>query len=92
MFLKVSRKVVDNSLNIKMIVYIVYRYLQNNEKTFKKLKIKIRNDILKFYKNFVLLLYLSIKFNANLFNFNQRFSTTIKTLIFFAIHNVIINH
>ena len=36
---------INNILNIKMIIYVVYRYLQNNEKIFEKLKIKIRNDI-----------------------------------------------
>ena len=76
---------------MKMIVYVVYRCLQNDEKTFKKLKTKIRNDISKFYKDFVSSSYFSIKFNAKLFNFNQRFSTTMKTSIFSAIENVIID-
>ena len=70
MFLKVSRKIINNILNIKMIIYVVYRYLQNDEKIFKKLKIEIQNNILKFYKDFASLLYFSVKFNAKLFNFN----------------------
>ena len=69
-FLKVSRKVIDNNLNMKTIMYIIYYYLQNDEKTFEKSETKIRNDISKLYKNFVLLLYFSIEFNAKLFNFD----------------------
>ena len=69
-FLKILRKVIDDTLNMKIIIYVVYCCLQNDKKTFEKLKTKIRNDILKFYKNFVLSLYLSIKFNAKLFNFD----------------------
>ena len=41
MFLKVSRRIIDDNLNIKTIMYVIYHYLQNDEKTFKKLKIKI---------------------------------------------------
>ena len=74
-----------------MIMYIVYRCLQNDEKIFKKSKTKIRNDISKFYKDFVLLLYLSIKFSAELFNFDQHFSTIMKTSIFFVIENAIVD-
>ena len=90
-FLKVSRKVIDDNLNIKMIVYVVYRYLQNDEKTFEKSKTEIRNNISKLYKDFASSSYLSVEFNAKLFNFNQRFSTTMKALIFFAIEDVIVD-
>ena len=90
-FLKVSQRVIDDNLNMKMIVYIVYRCLQNNKKTFKKSKTKIRNDISKFYRNLVSSSYFSIEFNAKLFNFDQRFSTTMKTSIFSIIENVIVN-
>ena len=92
MFLKISRKVIDNTLNIKMIINIIYCCLQNDKKTFEKLKTKIRNDVLKFYKNFISSSYLSIEFNARLFNFNQCFLTTMKTLIFFIIEKVIVDH
>ena len=91
-FLKVSRKIIDNILNMKIIMYIVYRCLQNDEKIFKTSKSETRNDILKFYKNFALLSYFSIEFNAELFNFNRYFSMTIKTSTFSAIENVIIDH
>ena len=74
-----------------MIMYIVYHCLQNNEKIFEKLKVRIRNDISKFYKDLALSSYLSIKFNAKLFNFDRRFSTTMKALIFFTIENAIID-
>ena len=40
-FLKVSRKIIDDNLNMKTIVYIIYRCLQNDEKIFEKSKIKI---------------------------------------------------
>ena len=69
-FLKVSRKVIDDNLNIKTIMYVVYRCLQNNEKTFQKSEAEIRNDILKLYKDFASSLYFSIEFNAKLFNFD----------------------
>ena len=69
-FLKVSRKIIDDILNIKTIVYVVYCCLQNDEKTFEELKTKTRDDILKFYKDFVSSSYLSVEFNAELFNFN----------------------
>ena len=69
-FSKVSQKIFNDILNIKTIVYVVYYCWQTNKKTFKKLKTKIRNDISKLYKNFILLLYLSVKFNVNIFNFN----------------------
>ena len=56
---------------IKIIMYIVYCCLQNDKKIFEKLKIKIkiRNNILKFYKIFVSLSYFSLKFNVDIFNF-----------------------
>ena len=91
MFSKVSRRVIDDTLNMKMIMYVVYRCLQNDEKIFEKSKTEIRNDILKLYKDFASLLYLSIKFNAELFNFDQRFLTTMKTSTFSAIENAIID-
>ena len=72
-------------------MYVAYRCLQNNKKTFKKSKTEIRNNISKFYKNFVSSSYFSVEFNAKLFNFDQRFSTTMKTLIFFAIENAIVD-
>ena len=75
-----------------MIIYVVYRYLQNDEKIFKKLKTKIRNDILKLYKNFASSSYLSIEFNAKLFNFDQHFLMTMKALIFFIIKNAIVDY
>ena len=90
-FLKVSRRVINNNLNMKTIIYVIYCCLQNNEKTFEKLKTRIRNDILKFYKNFASSSYFSIKFNAKLLNFNRRFLTTMKTLTFFTIENVIVD-
>ena len=71
-----------------MLLIVVCKIMK---KTFKKSKAEIRDDILKFYKNFASSLYLSIKFNAKLFNFDQHFSTTMKALIFFIIENVIID-
>ena len=91
-FSKVSRRIIDDTLNIKMIVYVVYHCLQNNEKTFEESKTEIRNDILKFYKDFVSSSYLSIEFNIKLFNFDWRFSTAMKTSIFSAIKNVIVDY
>ena len=91
MFLKVSRKIIDDNLNMKMIVYIIYYCLQNDEKIFKKSKTKTWNNISKFYKNLASSSYLSVKFNAKLFNFDQRFLSTIKTSIFFVIENVIVD-
>ena len=91
MFSKISRRVIDDNLNIKIIVYVVYHCLQNDEKIFKKLKIKIWNDISKLYKNFVSSSYFSVEFNAKLFNFNRRFLTTMKASIFSAIENVIVD-
>ena len=76
---------------MKMIMYIVYRCLQNDEKTFEKLKTKIRNDISKLYKDFALSSYFSIKFNAELFNFDRRFLIIMKASIFFAIENAIVD-
>ena len=90
-FSKVSRKVIDDNLNMKTIMYVAYRCLQNDEKTFKKSKTKIWNDILKFYKNLASSLYFSVEFNAKLFNFDRHFLMTMKTLIFFAIEDVIID-
>ena len=91
-FSKVPRKVIDNTLNMKTIMYVVYYCFQNDEKTFKKLKAKIWNDISKFYKDLTSSLYLSIEFNVDVFKFNRRFSTTMKTLIFFAIKNVVVDY
>ena len=88
---KISRKIIDDTSNMKTIMYVIYYCLQNNEKTFKKSKAEIRNDISKFYKNLVSLSYLSIEFNVKLFSFDRRFSTTIKALIFFIIENAIVN-
>ena len=78
-FLKASRKIIDDNLNMKMIMYVIYYYLQNDEKTFEKSKTEIRDDISKLYKDFASSLYFSIEFNAELFNFARRFSTTMKT-------------
>ena len=90
-FSKVSRRVIDDNLNMKTIVYVVYRCLQNDEKTFEKSETKTRNDISKLYKDFASPSYFSIKFSAKLFNFNQRFSTTMKASIFSAIEDAIID-
>ena len=90
-FSKVSRKIINDTLNIKTIVYVVYCCLQNDEKTFKKSKTETRNDISKFYKDFASSSYFSVEFNVKLFNFDQRFSTTMKALIFSAIENAIID-
>ena len=90
-FSKVSRKIIDDILNMKTIVYIIYHCLQNDEKTFEKSKTEIRNDISKFYKDFASSSYLLMKFNAKLFNFDRRFSITMKTSIFFTVENVIID-
>ena len=40
-FSKVSRKIIDDTLNMKMIIYVIYRCLQNDKKIFEKLKTKI---------------------------------------------------
>ena len=40
-FSKVSRRIIDDNLNIKTIMYIIYHCLQNDEKTFEKSKTKI---------------------------------------------------
>ena len=69
-FSKVSRKIIDGTLNIKTIMYIVYRCLQNDKKIFEKLKTEIRDDISKLYKDFASSSYFSIKFSAKLFNFD----------------------
>ena len=90
-FSKVSRKVIDDNLNMKMIVYVVYHCLQNDEKIFKKSETETRDDISKLYKNLVSSSYLSIEFSAKLFNFNQHFLTTMKASIFSAIKNIIVN-
>ena len=90
-FSKVSRKFIESTLNIIIMMYVVYRCLQNNDEIFKKSEIEIRNDILKFYRNFALFLYFSIEFSAELFNFNRRFLATIKISIFFAIDDVIVD-
>ena len=82
MFSKISRRIIDDNLNIKTIMYVIYRCLQNDEKTFKKLKTKTQNDILKLYKNLASPLYFSIKFNIKLFNFDRRFLMTMKTSFF----------
>ena len=91
-FLKVSRKIIDDNLNMKTIVYIIYRCLQNDEKTFEKLKTKIRNDISKLYKDFVSPSYFSVEFNAKLFNFDRHFLMIMKASIFFTIKNVIVDY
>ena len=88
---KVPRKIIDDILNMKTIVYVIYRCLQNDEKTFKKSEIKIRNDISKLYKDLASSLYLSVEFSAELFNFNRRFSTMMKASTFFAIENAIVD-
>ena len=90
-FSKISRKFIESTLNMIIMMYVAYCCLQNDNETFEKLKIKIQNDILKLYRDLASLLYFSIEFNAELFNFNRRFFATIKTLIFFAIDNVIVN-
>ena len=89
---KISRKIIDDNLNMKTIIYVVYYCLQNDEKTFKKSEIEIRNDISKLYKNFASSSYFLIEFNTKLFSFDQRFSTTMKTSIFFTIKNIIVDH
>ena len=76
---------------MKMIMYVVYRCLQNDEKIFEESKTEIRNDILKLYKDLALSSYFSIEFSAELFNFDRRFLTTMKALIFSAIENVIVD-
>ena len=69
-FSKVPRKIIDGNLNMKTIVYIVYRCLQNDEKILKKSNAETRNDISKLYKDFVSSSYFSVEFSAELFNFD----------------------
>ena len=69
-FSKVSRKFIKNTLNMIIMIYIVYRYLQDDDEILEKSKINIRDDISKFYKNLASSLYFSIEFSAELFNFN----------------------
>ena len=63
----------------------------------KMMKKLSRNQKQKFetiyqnYKNFASLSYLSVEFSAKLFNFNRRFSMTMKASIFFAIENAIVD-
>ena len=90
-FLKVSRRVIDNFLNMKTIVYVVYRYLQNDEKTFKESEAKTRDDIFKFYKDLTPPSYLSVEFSADIFNSDRRFSTAMKASIFSAIEDAIVD-
>ena len=77
---------------MKTIMYVAYRCLQNDEKIFEKSKTKIRNNILKFYKDLAPPSYFSIKFNIKLFNFDQRFLTMMKASTFSAIEDAIVNH
>ena len=90
-FSKVPRKVIGGTLNMKTIVYVIYRCLQNDEKTFEKSKAKIRNDILKLYKDLASSSYFSVKFSAKLFSSDRRFSAAMKTSIFSAIENAIVD-
>ena len=53
-----------------IMMYIVYRCLQNDDEILEKSEIETRDNILKFYKNFTSFLYFSIEFSAELFNFN----------------------
>ena len=74
-----------------IIMYVAYRCLQNDDETFEESEIEIRNDVLKLYKDLASSLYLSIEFSAKLFSFSRRFLATIKTSIFFAIDDVIVD-
>ena len=88
---KISRKFIKNSLNMIIMIYIVYRCLQNNDEIFEELKVEIRNDISKLYRDLASFSYFSIEFSAELFNFSRQFLAIIKTLIFSAIDDVIVN-
>ena len=52
-----------------IMMYIAYHCLQNDDETFEKLKVEIRNDISKLYRDFALFLYFLIEFSAELFSF-----------------------
>ena len=91
-FSKVSREFIESTLNMIIMMYVVYRCLQNDDETFEESEVEIRNDILKLYRDFASFLYLSIKFSAELFNFSRRFLATIKTSIFSAIDDVIVDY
>ena len=69
-FSKISLKFIKSTLNMIIMIYVVYRCLQNDDETFEKSEIEIRNNILKFYKNLASFLYFSIEFSAELFSFN----------------------
>ena len=88
---KVSREFIKSTLNMIIMMYVAYRCLQNDDETFEKSEIEIRNDVLKFYRNLASSSYFSIEFSAKLFSFSRRFLATIKTSIFFAIDDVIID-
>ena len=72
-------------------MYVAYRCLQDDDETFEESEVETRNDVSKFYKDLASFSYLSIEFSAELFNFNRRFFATIKTLIFSAIDDVIVD-
>ena len=90
-FSKVPRRVIGGNLNMKMIIYVAYRCLQNDKKIFEESETEIRNDISKLYRNFALPSYFSVEFSAELFNFNRCFLIMMKTSIFSAIEDVIVD-
>ena len=53
-----------------IMIYIAYRCLQNDDEIFEESEVEIRNDILKFYRDFASSLYFSIEFSAELFSFS----------------------
>ena len=88
---KISREFIESSLNIIIMMYVVYRCLQDDDETLEESKVEIRNDILKLYRDLASFLYLSIEFSVKLFNFSRRFLAIIKTSIFSAIDDVILD-
>ena len=59
LFCVFKRKIIDDISNIKIIIHVAYCCFQNNEETFKKSEMKVRNNILKFYRKsrFVIILF-----------------------------------
>ena len=91
-FSKILQEFVRSTLNMIIMMYVIYCCLQDDDETFKKSEIKTRNNILKFYRNLASFLYFLIKFSAELFNFDRRFSAIIKSFIFSAIDDAIVDY
>ena len=87
---KVPRRVIGGTLDMKTIVYVAYRCLQNDGETLEEPEAGTRDDISKLYRDLAPPSYLPVEFSAELSSSGRRFPAAMEAPTFSAIGDAIV--